>query len=127
MKDTPNASKSDHHEDEAKTSGRGQVRTNGSVPALSTAKVADSTPVLAAQPNLKLTSESVVTTNSDPLKDKSLFGFAVVKRSNASAAAVGKKPHIDPEPANQQPKDAPPADKPKPIRKIVDVPEMASP
>jgi hypothetical protein len=91
--------------------------------------VADSTPVLAAaaQPNLKLTSESVVTTNSVPLKDKSLFGFAVVKRSNASAAAVGKKPHVDPKPANQQPKDAPPADAAQPIRKIVDVPEMASP
>lgn len=111
MKDTPNASKSDHQE-EAKT----------------TAKVAESTPVLAAaQPNLKLTSESVVTTNSDPLKDKSLFGFAVVKRSNASAAAVGKKPHIGPKLTNQQPKDAPPADTAQPIRKIADVPEMASP
>jgi hypothetical protein len=119
MKDTPNASKSDHQK-EAKTSDR----TNLSVP---TANVADSTPVLAAaQPNLKL-SEKVVTTYSDPLKDKSLFGFAVVKRSNASAATVGKKPHIDPESANQQPKDAPPADAAQPIRKIIDVSEMASP
>jgi hypothetical protein len=88
--------------------------------------VADPTPVLAAaQPNLKRTSESVVTTNSDPLKDKSLFGFAVVKRSNAGV--VGKKPHIEPISANQQPKDAPPVDTAQPIRKIADVPEMASP
>jgi hypothetical protein len=94
-----------------------QVTANASVPALSTAKVANSI--------LKLTSESVVTTNLDPLKDKSLFGFAV-KRSNASAAAVGKKPHIDSKPANQHPKDAPPVDAAQPIRKIVDVPEMAS-
>jgi hypothetical protein len=76
---------------------------------------------------LKLTSENVVTSNSGPLKDKSLFGFAVVKRSNATTAAVGKKPHIDPKPANQQPKDAPPADTAQPIHKIIDVPEMASP
>ena len=101
--------------DEAKTSDREQVRENASVPALSISKVVDST--------LKPTPENVVTTKLDPLKDKSLFGFAVVKRSNASAVAVGKKPHIDPNPANQQPKDAPPA---QPIRKIVDVPEMAS-
>lgn len=84
----------------------------------------DSTPVLAAaQSNVKLTSEGVVTTN--PLKDKSLFGFAVVKRSNTSAAAVGKKPHV--EPANKQSKDAPPVDTTQSFRKIVDVPEMASP
>ena len=124
MKDTSNASKSDHQGEEAKTSDKGQVRTT-SVPALSTTKVADSTPVLAAaQPNLKLTSESVVATNSDALKDKSLFGFAVVKRSNNASA--GKKPRIDPKPANQQLKDVP-ADTAQPIRKIVDVPEMASP
>ena len=121
MKDTPNASKSDDQGEEAKTPDKEQ---NASVSALSTAKVADSTPVLAAaRPNPKLTSESVVTANSVPLKDKSLFGFAVVKRSNASAAAVGKKPHIDPKSVNQQPKD----DTAQPIRKIVDVPEMASP
>ena len=106
MKDTPNASKSDHQEEEAKTSDKGQVRTNSSVPA----KVADSAPVIAA-----------VTTNPDPLKDKSLFGFAVVKRSNATA--VGKKPHVDTGLA----KDAPPADAAQPIRKIVDVSETASP
>ena len=76
-------------------------------------------PILQSSPPL----ENLVTKNLDPLKDKSLFGFAVVKRSNAFAAAVGKKPHIDPKPANQHPKDAPPA---QPIRKIVDVPEMAS-
>ena len=127
MKDTPNASRSDHQDEEAKTSDREQLRADASVPALSTAKVADSTPVLAVtQPSLKLTHEGVVTTNSDPLKDKSLFGFAVVKRSNASAAAVGKKPHVDPKSANQQSKDAPPVDTAQPIRKIVDVPEMAS-
>ena len=76
-----------------------------------------------ADSTIKVTSAS---TNSDPLKDKSLFGFAVVKRSNASAAAVGKKPHIDPKPANQQPKDALPVDAAQPTRKIVDVPETAS-
>ena len=112
LKDTPNASKSDHQEEEAKTSDREQVGANASVPA---AKVADST--------IKVTSAS---TNSDPLKDKSLFGFAVVKRSNASAAAVGKKPHIDPKPTNQQPKDALPVDAAQPTPKIVDVPETAS-
>ena len=117
LKDTPNASKSDHQVDEAKTSDREQVKANASVPILSTAKVADSA--------IKLTSENIVTTNLDPLKDKSLFGFAVVKRSNTSATTVGKKPHIHPKPANQNPKDAPPADT-QPIRKIVDVPEMAS-
>ena len=127
MKDTPNTSRSDHQEEEAKTLDR-EHRADASVPALSTTKVADSTPALAvAQPSLKLTSESVVTTHSDPLKDKSLFGFAVVKRSNASATAVGKKPHVDPKSANQQSKDAPTADTAQPIRKIVDVPEMASP
>ena len=70
----------------------------------------------------------MVTTNSDPLKDKSLssFGFAVVKRANASAAAVGKKPHIDPKPANQHLKDAFAADTAQSIHKIIDVPEMAS-
>ena len=117
MKDTPNASNSDHRGEEAKSSDREQVRENASVPALSISKVVDST--------LKPTPENVVTTKLDPLKDKSLFGFAVVKRSNASAVAVVKKPRIDPDPnpANQQPKDAPPA---QPIRKIVDVPEMAS-
>ena len=70
--------------------------------------------------------ESVVTTNPDPLKDKSLFGFSVVKRSNAIAAAVGKKPHIDLKLVNQQSEDAPPADTAERTRKIVDVPEMAS-
>ena len=105
--------------DEAKTSDREQVKANASVPTLSTVKVADSA--------IKPTSENVVTTNLDSLKDKSLFGFAVVKRSNTSAAAVGKKPHIHPKPANQHPKDASsPADTAQPIRKIVDVPEMAS-
>ena len=114
LKDTPNASKSDPQE-EAKTSDGEQLRAIASVPALSTTKVADTT--------LKLTSETVVITNADPLKDKSLFGFAVVKRSNATATTVGKKPHFDPK---QQPKDAPPADAVQPVRKIVDVPETAS-
>ena len=99
MKDTPNASKSDHQEEVAKSSDR--VGTDRSVQALPTT---DSTPVIvAAQPNLK----NGVIQNSDPLKEKSLFGFAVVKRSNLSAVAVGKKPHIDPKPTNQQPNDVP--------------------
>ena len=42
LKDTPNESKSDHQEEEAKTSDREQVKANASVPTLSTAKVADS-------------------------------------------------------------------------------------
>ena len=79
-------------------------------------------PILPSSPLL----ENVFTKNLDPLKNKSLFGFAVVKRPNAFAAAVGKKPHIDPKPANQHLKDAPPAHTAQPIRKIVDVPEMAN-
>ena len=127
MKDTPNSSKSVHQEEVGKTSDREQVRADASAPASSTAKMADSTPVPAAvRPNLKLTAEGVATTNSDPLKDKSLFGFTVVKRSNASAAAVGKKPHVDPKPAKQS-NGVPPTDTAQPIRNIVDVPEMASP
>ena len=76
-------------------------------------------PILPSSPPL----ENLVTKNLDHW---SLFGFAVVKVSNAFAAAVGKKPHIDLKPANQHPKDAPPVHTAQPIRKIVDVPEMAS-
>jgi len=88
--------------------------------------MADPTPIFAAQPNSKPASEIAVTTNSDPLKDKSFFGFAVIKRSNISATAVGKKPHVNPKAAKQPelPDDAPAAP-PADTRKIVDVPEMS--
>jgi len=89
----------------------------------SIAKMADSTSILAAEP-IKATSGAAVTTNSNPLKGNSLFGFAVVKRSNPSTAAVGKKPHADSNPANQPPNDTATA---QAIRKIVDIPETASP
>ena len=74
------------------------AKTDGQVisVAISTSVTPKTAPLIAEEPKLKLkaTSESVVTENLDPLKDKSLFGFAV-KRSNVSAVAVGKKPHVD--------------------------------
>jgi hypothetical protein len=115
-KDTPNASKSDDQE-EAKTADRKEV-----IPALSTAQAVDS---LGAQPNFKLISENAVIRNPDPLKDKSIFGFAVVKRSNPSAAAVGKKPHVDRNQANQ-PNNSPAPPPAVTVRKVVDIPETAS-
>ena len=65
--------------------------------AISTSATPKTAPLITAEPKLKLkaATESVVTTNLDPLKDKSLFGFAV-ERSDVSAASVGKKPHVDP-------------------------------
>lgn len=137
---TPNvelSSGSEHREEEARTADKrddAQVATIASIPTPVTVKPADST-TITAQPNLtlkavaKVTSESAVTTTSGPLKDKSLFGF-VVKRSNASAAAVGKKSHEGSKSTNPQPKDAAAArlaNIAQPVRKITDIPETASP
>ncbi|KAF8802985.1 hypothetical protein BYT27DRAFT_7260554 [Phlegmacium glaucopus] len=93
------------------------------VASSSAAKTTDSTSIPKAQV-IRATSESAVTTNPNPLKDNSLFGFAVVKRSNPSVAAVGKKPHVDSNPANRLANDTATAPA---IRKIDDIPETASP